>query len=144
MENFMKKMLLTLASALLLSNAVMAADIAPVASVTGLQGSAVVARGDASLPLKQGMALLEGDKVAVLENSSMELAYADCAVSHQQNTVLDVSANAPCAQGQQFGTGGPAFLAAFGGLGVAGVIAAVVVVGVVVNEVTKDDKPASG
>jgi hypothetical protein len=138
MENFMKKMLLTLASALLLSNAVMAADIAPVASVTGLQGSAVVARGDASLPLKQGMALLEGDKVAVLENSSMELAYADCAVSHQQNTLLDVSANAPCAQGQQFGTGAP-LLAALGGFGLAGVIAAVVVVGVAVDAANDDD-----
>lgn len=138
----MKKMLLTLASALLLSNAVMAADIAPVASVTGLQGSAVVARGDASLPLKQGMALLEGDKVAVLENSSMELAYADCAVSHQQNTLLDVSANAPCAQGQQFGTGAP-LIAAFGTFGVVGAIVAVVVVGAVVSEATKDDTPAS-
>ncbi|MDD5392939.1 MAG: hypothetical protein PHE17_07985 [Thiothrix sp.] len=139
----MKKALFTLASALLLSNAVMAANIDPVASVTGLQGSAVVARGDASIPLKQGMALLEGDKVAVLDKSSVELAYADCKISHKQNTMLDVSVNAPCAQGSEFGTGGPAFLAAFGGLGIAGVIGAVVIVGAAVSAANDDNKPAS-
>ena len=101
----MKKTLLTLASALLLSNVVMAAEAVPVASVANLEGSAVVSRGDASIALKNNMVLLEGDKVAVLEKSTLQLTYADCLVSHQQNTVVDVSANAPCAVGQQFGIG---------------------------------------
>lgn len=101
----MKKMLLTLASALLLSNVVMAAELVPVASVANLEGSAVVSRGDASIALKNNMVLLEGDKVAVLEKSTLQLTYADCLVSHQQNTVVDVSASAPCAVGQQFGVG---------------------------------------
>lgn len=101
----MKKTLLTLASALLLSNVVMAAELVPVASVANLEGSAVVSRGDASIALKNNMVLLEGDKVAVLEKSTLQLTYADCLVSHQQNTVVDVSASAPCAVGQQFGVG---------------------------------------
>ncbi|WP_287600162.1 hypothetical protein [Thiothrix sp.] len=101
----MKKMLLTVASALLLSNTVMAAEVVPVASVANLEGSAVVSRGDASIALKNNMVLLEGDKVAILEKSTLQLTYADCLVSHQQNTVVDVSANAPCAVGQQFGVG---------------------------------------
>ena len=121
----MKKMLLTLASALLLSNVVMAAELVPVASVANLEGSAVVSRGDASIALKNNMVLLEGDKVAVLEKSTLQLTYADCLVSHQQNTVVDVSASAPCAVGQQFGVGaaGGGAAAPVGGAPVAGGVA---------------------
>lgn len=146
----MKKTLLTLASALLLSNVVMAAELVPVASVANLEGSAVVSRGDASIALKNNMVLLEGDKVAVLEKSTLQLTYADCAVSHQQNTVVDVSANAPCAVGQPFGIGAagggaanPPVVGGVAGGGVTGLgIAAAVGLGIVGITAASDDDDA--
>lgn len=113
----MKKMFITFASALLLSNVAIGAEqAATVATVSSLQGSGVVARGGNGMPLRSGMVLLEGDKVAVLENSSVKLSFADCAITYQQNTLLNISESAPCAQGAGFGVGaGDA--AAVGGAG---------------------------
>lgn len=142
----MKKILLAVATAMLLSNAVMAADVENVASVTGLKGSAVVARGDASLPLKQGMTLLEGDKVAVLENSTLDLAYADCAVSHQQNTTVSVSAAAPCALGNTYGVGAPAAAGAGGslvGVGLAPIVMGVLAVGAIAAVASDNDNTSN-
>ncbi|OQX01964.1 MAG: hypothetical protein BWK73_44290 [Thiothrix lacustris] len=140
----MKKTLLAVATAMLLSNAVMAADVESVASVTGLKGSAVVARGDASLPLKQGMTLLEGDKVAVLDNSTLDLAYADCAVSHQQNTTVSVSAAAPCALGNTYGVGAASAAAggSLAGIGLAPIVAGILTVGIIADA-ANDDSPNS-
>lgn len=141
----MKKALFTLASALLLSNAVMAANIAPVASVMSVQGSAIVARGDASLPLKQGMKLMEGDKVAVMDKSAVKLAYAKCSISHQQNTTVNVSASAPCVAGMTYGVGAPA--AAGGslvGIGLAPIVFGVIAVAAIADATSNNDStPAS-
>ncbi len=136
----MKKMLLTLASALLMSNvAISAEQPATIATVTSVQGTAVVARGDNGVAVKPGMSLHEGDKVAVLENSSVKLSYADCSISHQQNTVLDISAAAPCAQGTEYGTGVPLI----GLIGIPGLIVSTIIVGAMINEIATDDKKAS-
>ncbi len=136
---------LLVGSSLLLASSIVAAVEAPasIATVGKVSGNVLIEHADKRIAAKEGMPLVEGDTVFVLEKATVALAYAACNTVLDQNTLLTISADAPCATGMQIGVGAPAAGAAAAttttaagvgtGVVVAGVVAGAVVVGVAVD-----------
>ena len=125
----MKKLVCGLAPMLVLLNSVaLAADVNIVAKAVNVQGNVVLERGNAHFALQKDMSLVEGDKVIVLENGTVDLIYdkSHCQVNHPQNTLLTVADASQCVKGMNFGMGAPSVSAGGGaaGTGTAGTGAA--------------------
>jgi hypothetical protein len=110
-----------------------------VATVTQIQGVALVNQGTEYVNAKSGMPLYEGDRVMAMEGGSAELTFADgCKLNVPDNQVVSVGTQSSCATGtvSQRAVGpylaaAPAVAggAAAAGMAAAGVLAAAVIVG---------------
>ena len=119
----MKKLVCGLAPMLVLLNSVaLAADVNIVAKAVNVQGNVVLERGNAHFALQKDMSLVEGDKVIVLENGTVDLIYdkSHCQVNHPQNTLLTVADASQCVKGMNFGMGAPSNTVAGTGMGTSG------------------------
>lgn len=109
----------------------------PVATVSQIQGVALVSQGADYVTAKQGMALLEADRVMAMEGGSVTLTYIDgCKLDIADNQVFTVGNARSCSQGTLSQRSVGPYLAAAPALGTAaagsiaaGILGAVVVVG---------------
>lgn len=75
-----------------------AADPVPAAKVTRVEGNAIASQDARYLPAREGMALKEGDRLMVLDNSSAIVSFADgCQYTLKDMGVLVVQKTSTCA-----------------------------------------------
>lgn len=75
-----------------------AADPVPAAKVTRVEGNAIASQDARYLPAREGMALKEGDRLMVLENSTAIVSFADgCQYTLKDMGVLVVQKTSTCA-----------------------------------------------
>jgi len=145
---YLKKVSLAVATGLVLLSGV--ANAASVATVSNVEGTALVDHAGQRLSLKKGMSLDEGDRVMVMEKGNLKLVYnkSKCHIGYKSNTVLNVAESMQCAAGSTMAVGAPAAAGGAGsiaGVGLGAVIAGVAVVGVIATAVSNsnDNTPVS-
>jgi len=127
----------SLLSAALATALGVAGSAEPVATVSQIQGVVLISQGADYVTAKQGMTLLEGDRVMAMDGGSAALTYSDgCKLDITDNQVFTIGSAASCSQGtlSQRAVGpylaaAPALAPATGGLIAAGILGTVVVVG---------------
>lgn len=92
------KSLIALLSSLGFLSLATAADPVPAAKVTRVDGNAIASQDARYLPAREGMALKEGDRLMVLENSTAIVSFADgCQYTLKDMGVLVVQKMSTCA-----------------------------------------------
>ena len=117
-----------------------------VATVSQIQGVALVSQGADYVTAEQGMSLHEGDRVMAMEGGSVALTYVDgCKLDVGDNQVFTVGNATSCSQGTLSQRAVGPYLAAAGaggaataGLIAAGVLGTVVIVGLASNNGSDD------
>jgi hypothetical protein len=112
----------------------------PVATVSQIQGVALVSQGADYVTAKQGMALSEGDRVMAMEGGNVALTYVDgCKLDIADNQVFTVGNATSCTEGTLSQRSVGPYLAAAGGGSNAGLIAAGVLGAVVIVGLASDN-----
>jgi len=92
------KSLIALLSSFGFLSLAIAADPVPAAKVTRVDGNAIASQDARYLPAREGMALKEGDRLMVLENSTAIVSFADgCQYTLKDMGVLVVQKTSTCA-----------------------------------------------
>ena len=107
----------TLVAALALVAAPAFAADAPVATLSGQQGTVLVNQGEVFVTAVEGQALNPGDRVLVMAGGEAALAFADgCQLPLAGGSLLEVPAVSTCADGQvaQVQKVGPSYAQAVG------------------------------
>lgn len=137
-----------LVSAVLSAALATASAADPVATVSQIQGVALVSQGADYVTAKQGMTLSEGDRVMAMEGGNVALTYVDgCKLNIADNQVFTVGNAASCSEGTLSQRSVGPYLAAAGAGGAAtagriaaGVLGTVVIVGLA-SDTGSDDRP---
>ena len=79
----------------------LAAEQAPLATLSQQQGTVLVNQGEVFATAQEGQALQAGDRVLVMEGGEATLVFADgCALPVGPGSLLEVPAVSPCASGE--------------------------------------------
>ena len=143
---------LALAAAALSASFVAVGAAQPVASFARIEGVAVVSKGSQYIKAQEGTALMEGDRLMVMEGGKAIISFKDgCQHELTDNEILTIGGKSTCASegagsykiqpAQSAAIGGGAAAANAGAaLAVAGAVATAVVVSVATEEDDPEDK----
>jgi hypothetical protein len=91
----MKKLCGAAMALAMMTSSVLAGNVA--ATISDFNGKVLINKGKGFVPATGSVALNDGDKVLVGDNSFAVVSYAECAVSISAPTVMAISTAAPCA-----------------------------------------------